>query len=169
MKQIIRKILKEDATDRYIEYIISDMKKNKIFNSDKAIERYGIDGRMMSILEDRAFSKLHDLKGETIDTDDNYGGNYGTYSFKFNVYSVLDWRRSGNESNIGIDIEFDNEGYLEVDGEDYTIKEGIFHDDWGWEVEYEVNDVIKSVLIEIIPELLFIEHLDVNEKYFYEG
>jgi hypothetical protein len=169
VKQIIRKILKEDATDRYISYVLSDIKKRRIFQSDKAIKLYGIDDRLLNILEDTAVAKLHDLKGETINTDDVYGGKWGTYSFKFNVYSVLDWRRSGNESNIGIDIEFDNEGYLEVDGEDYTIKEGIFHDDWGWEVEYEVNDVIKSVLIEIIPELLFIEHLDVNEKYFYEG
>jgi hypothetical protein len=143
------------------------MKKNKIFNSDKAIERYGIDGRMMSILEDRAFSKLHDLKGETIDTDDNYGGNYGTYSFKFNVYSVLDWR--GKHSEIGIDIEFDSEGELYVDDKWYTIKEGVFHEDFGWEVDYEVNDIVKSILITMIPELIFIEELSINEKYFYEG
>ena len=107
MKQIIRKILKEDATERYVDYIVSDIKKNKIFNSDKAIERYGIDDRLLKILQDTAFAKLHDIKGKTIDTDDNYGGNYGTYSFKFNVYSVLDWR--GTHSEIGVDIEFDNE------------------------------------------------------------
>jgi hypothetical protein len=121
----------------------------------------------MSILEDRAFSKLHDLKGETIDTDDNYGGNYGTYSFKFNVYSVLDWR--GKHSEIGIDIEFDSEGELYVDDKWYTIKEGVFHEDFGWEVDYEVNDIVKSILITMIPELIFIEELSINEKYFYEG
>ncbi len=67
-----------------------------------------------------------------------------------------------------LDVLFLNEGHLEVDGIDYDLEEGTLHDDFGWEVDMEINGVIAGVLRKEVTELLFVPFISVEEKWFYE-
>ncbi len=165
MKDLIRKILKEDNTDRFMQYVIDNIPKFNVKNIKDAVNIFGLTPYIQEEFRKKAFDKLIQLEGTSFNTDDYYDGEFGTYSFKFTIDRVRDY---DSFEEIVLDVLFLNEGHLEVDGIDYDLEEGTLHDDFGWEVDMEINGVIAGVLRKEVTELLFVPFISVEEKWFYE-
>jgi hypothetical protein len=167
VKDLIRKILKEDKTDRFIHYVVNNMHKFKHYGAkNEIINRFGLTEDMILKIKNDGFSKISRLIGVPLDTSDYPDLYFGSYSFRF---KLLTWSYFDQYDELVVDVEFLNEGNVEVDGEDYTLKDAVNDEDWGWEVGYEIEGAIIDILRNIIPELIIIEEFSVAERILYEG
>ena len=168
MKDLIRKILKEDKLERFMNYVADGINDLKLRSVSDAMDTFGLYDDMIPEFKRRAFDKLQRLEDTPFDTNDYYDGEFGTYSFKFEIGNVRDFLDM-YDGEIQFDVQFLNEGHLEVDGVDYTLEEGSNHEDFGWEVDFEIGDVVKGVLRTEVPELIFVTDISIRNWYFYEG
>ena len=67
----------------------------------------------------------------------------GTYDFNF-VLKIFDI--DFNEQMVEVYANCDLEGTVDIDGEEMTIGEAMFNEDYGWEVEMEIKDCINNTI-----------------------
>lgn len=167
MKESIRKILKEDREEMFFNMILNYIHENPNVSINYLVGQFGLTEVHIERFINEGLSKLRRSIGVVYNTDD-YDGSFGTYSFKFSVYYHSEYSPHYNE--ISIDIEFHNEGEMTMldNGNEYTMEEAINNEDYGWEVRFEVTDVIVEILQQEIPELSLLD-IHVDNYVFYEG
>lgn len=173
MKDLIRKILKEDNVEKYINTITDTLRKFPTFKrKEEVIQQFAIPKEIEREIRKRSFDELEDLKFKPLDTDDYYDGGFGTYSFKFKIVAAYKTDANppyGDFSEILIAVEFLDEGYVDVDGEDYTLADGVNDEDWGWEIMVEIDEIIRNVVRKEIPGIIFVDYFSVKKYFYREG
>jgi hypothetical protein len=119
-------------------------------------------------------SFLNELKRRSFHTVDY--PNTGTYDFHFGIQSVQLNFGIGNNSLfnevVRIYIDILPEGTVEIssnESELFEINQSLISNhDYGWEIENEINDIVKDIIILNLPELVINTCLfDIVEFYYY--
>jgi hypothetical protein len=153
VKQIIRKILKEDKQEKYYQLIIDYVEKNDIWDVDHLVEMFGLGKNDIDYFEGEALRHLNELEGMSFDTN-NYPLRFGSYEIEFIVKRIVDmdsFYKGQREIEVVAEIKH---GLVDIEGETIDVLTATTHDDYGWEVESEIGDCIRMVIRYLIPEVV---------------
>ena len=140
--------------------ILSDLKDN-VFTPEwkyKPVEKWAMPDEIIERFYDITLEKLKGLEGMTFDTED-YDVNVGSYEFRFSVRRVEEHEDYGLTlmyilHDGTVDIEDTENGGFKV----FDVIEALNHEDFGWEVQHEINDIVRSIVYVMVPEIRVILH-----------
>jgi hypothetical protein len=101
----------------------------------------------------------------------NFVGQGGSYNFNFYVKNSRLYDDKEEYPEVYFDAIVDGKGEVTVttdDGEVYNnISQAINNDDFGWEVDEEIRDIMQETLEKILPEGLtfYFDTMDVRNNY----
>ncbi len=141
--------------NKYVEHIISLLSKPgyKLNKRSELTSVYALsEGEVNNEFLDYEVSLINKLKRRHFHTVD-YNGT-GTYDFHFGgITANKVFHRSLYYCDVYVTI--DAGGTLEANGELLTISdELIMNHEWGWEIENEIKDIIKKIIVSETSQLL---------------
>ena len=112
------------------------------------ISLFGLDDS--DITYDQAYKYLIEWRGEKQSKElaktlllqnPHHIDDFGGYDFFFEVTDIRNWELNDDEPNVVVKVKVDDLGgsVTLMDGEDKTLEDALDNDDYGWEVEGEVN------------------------------
>jgi hypothetical protein len=181
VRDIIRKILKEqtevvipDNKKVYVDKVLKRWETDPM-RTKQFIDVYGIDTDMALYIRQKIQEDLRNIpvgkKIWLLDKDFPLDVGIGNYDFKFEITDIFDPYSSkiaiGTESllldEIQIDVTIYPEGSVHInvqeeDDEEYELKEFSIYDaigdnDFGWEVESEIKEIIWEYVMSFSPLL----------------
>ncbi len=141
--------------NKYVEHIISLLSKPGYTINDRRelIDVYALsENEVNNEFLDYEISLINKLKRRHFHTVD-YNGT-GTYDFHFGEITTNKvFHRNLYYCDVYVTI--DAGGTLEANGELLTISdELIMNHEWGWEIENEIKDIIKKIIVSETSQLL---------------
>ena len=176
MKQIIRKILKEDREEKFIKLLIDKIKSSGAEKDSDLVNKLKQDmalpDSVMEVVNNKIIDVLHNSIGRVIDIHD-YDVNIGTYEFTFTLHNitVTTEREYDFETSTQIICEIELDGTVDVYD---TTEDGMITidvnearlDDELWEVNYEMAEIIKEVWHKMVPDDLYLlSDLEIEIQY----
>ena len=152
MKQIIHKILKENRQEKYYNIVINYIEKNNIRDSNELIDRFGLGENDIEYFEGEALRHLDELEGMSFNTNDYPSLSFGSYEFKFGINRVVNYETFyEGKREIEIDTKIIS-GILDIDDETVDVMAAAIDNDYGWEVQGEMQDCVSDIIRYLIPE-----------------
>jgi len=112
------------------------------------ISLFGLDNNT-DLTYDQAYKYLIEWRGEKQSKElaktlllenPHHIDNFGGYDFFFEVTDIRNWRLNDKEPNVVVKVKVDDlGGHVDIDGDHKTLEDALDNDDYGWEVEDEVN------------------------------
>jgi hypothetical protein len=114
------------------------------------ISLFGIDNGDSDITYDQAYKYLIEWRGEKQSKElaktlllqnPHHIDDFGGYDFFFEVTDIRNWELNDDEPNVVVKVKVDDLGgsVTLMDGEDKTLEDALDNDDYGWEIESEVD------------------------------
>ena len=112
------------------------------------ISLFGLDNNT-DLTYDQAYKYLIEWRGEKKSKElaktlllqnPHHIDDFGGYDFFFEVTDIRNWRLNDKEPNVVVKVKVDDlGGHVDIDGDHKTLEDALDNDDYGWEVEDEVN------------------------------
>lgn len=114
------------------------------------ISLFGLDNSDSDITYDQAYKYLIEWRGEKQSKElaktlllqnPHHIDDFGGYDFFFEVTDIRNWELNDDEPNVVVKVKVDDLGgsVTLMDGEDKTLEDALDNDDYGWEIESEVD------------------------------
>ena len=114
------------------------------------ISLFGLDNNDSDITYDQAYKYLIEWRGEKQSKElaktlllqnPHHIDDFGGYDFFFEVTDIRNWELNDDEPNVVVKVKVDDLGgsVTLMDGEDKTLEDALDNDDYGWEIESEVD------------------------------
>ena len=114
------------------------------------ISLFGLDNSDSDITYDQAYKYLIEWRGEKQSKElaktlllqnPHHIDDFGGYDFFFEVTDIRNWELNDDEPNVVVKVKVDDLGgdVSLLNGEDKTLADALSDEDYGWEVEDEVN------------------------------
>jgi hypothetical protein len=113
------------------------------------ISFFGLDDNNNDINYNQAYKYLIQWRGEKESKElaktlllqnSHHIDDFGGYDFFFEVTDIRNWDLNNYEPNVVVKVKVDDlGGHVDIDGDHKTLEEALDNDDYGWEVEDEVN------------------------------
>jgi hypothetical protein len=142
MKLIITESKYKNILSRYWDKTGGKVDKN-------FISFFGLDNSDSDITYNQAYKYLIEWRGEKESKElaktlllqnPHHIDNFGGYNFFFEVIGIGNWYLDSSEPNVVVKIKVDDlGGHVDVGGDHKTLEDALDNDDYGWEVEDEVN------------------------------
>ena len=143
MKIIITESRYKNILFRYWDKFGGDINKQFILN-------FGLDNNSNDITYDQAYKYLIEWRGEEESKElaktlllqnPHHIDEYGGYDFFFEVTDIKKWGVNDDEPFVTVKTKVDDLGgeVSLLNGEDRTLADALSDEDYGWEVEDEVN------------------------------
>ena len=143
MKIIITESRYKNILFRYWDKFGGDINKQFILN-------FGLDNNSNDITYDQAYKYLIEWRGEEESKElaktlllqnPHHIDDFGGYDFFFEVTDISNWDLNNYEPNVVVKVKVDDLGgsVTLMDGEDKTLEDALDNDDYGWEIESEVD------------------------------
>jgi hypothetical protein len=121
------------------------------------ISLFGLDNNT-DLTYDQAYKYLIEWRGEKKSKElaktlllqnPHHIDDFGGYDFFFEVTDIRNWRLNDKEPNVVVKVKVDDlGGHVDIDGDHKTLEDALDNDDYGWEIESEVdwgiNDYFKD-------------------------
>jgi hypothetical protein len=151
MKLIITESKYKNILSRYWDK--TDDKVDKTF-----ISLFGLDDNDNDINYNQAYKYLIQWRGEKESKElakslllqnPHHIDDFGGYDFFFEVTDIKNWELNDDEPNVVVKVKVDDlGGHVDIDGDQKTLEDALDNDDYGWEIESEVdwgiNDYFKN-------------------------
>jgi len=142
-----------------MKIIITESKyKNIIFNyfdkfggevDSNFINMFKLDGMNGMVSYDQAYKYLIQWRGEEESKElaktlllqnPHHIDEYGGYDFFFEVVGISNWYLDNSEPNVVVKIKVDDlAGTVDINGGNNSLENALDNDDYGWEIDDEVN------------------------------
>ena len=142
MKIIITESSYKNILFRYWGKFGGDIDKQFILN-------FGLDNNSNDITYDQAYKYLIEWRGEKESKElaktlllqnQHHINNFGGYDFFFEVTDIKKWGLNDDAPFVTVKVKVDDlAGSVDIDGDHKTLEDALDNDDYGWEVEDEVN------------------------------
>ena len=114
------------------------------------ISLFGLDNNDSDITYDQAYKYLIEWRGEKQSKElaknlllqnPHHIDDFGGYDFFFEVTDIRNWELNDDEPNVVVKVKVDDLGgsVTLMDGDDKTLEDALDNDDYGWEIESEVD------------------------------
>jgi hypothetical protein len=114
------------------------------------ISLFGLDDNNNDITYDQAYKYLIQWRGEKESKElakslllqnPHHIDDFGGYDFFFEVTDIRNWELNDDEPNVVVKVKVDDlSGSVTLmDGDDKTLEDALDNDDYGWEIESEVD------------------------------
>ena len=114
------------------------------------ISLFGLDDNNNDITYDQAYKYLIQWRGEKESKElakslllqnPHHIDDFGGYDFFFEVTDIRNWELNDDEPNVVVKVKVDDlSGSVTLmDGDDKTLEDALDNDDYGWEIEGEVD------------------------------
>jgi hypothetical protein len=114
------------------------------------ISLFGLDDNNNDITYDQAYKYLIQWRGEKESKElakslllqnPHHIDDFGGYDFFFEVTDIRNWELNDDEPNVVVKVKVDDLGgsVTLMDGDDKTLEDALDNDDYGWEIESEVD------------------------------
>ncbi len=154
MKQIIRKILKEDKKEKYYQRVIDYIEKNNIWTPATIFEIFGLGEEDVEYFQGKALDRLNDLEGMSFDSNDYKSLSFGSYEFEFEIKKMVDFESfyyGVREIEIEVVV---TSGIVDIEGETIDVMTAAKDKFHGWEVQLEMQDCVADIIRYLIPEIV---------------
>ena len=168
-----------------MKLIITESKyKNIIFKyfdkfggeiDNQFINMFKLDDRTGMVSYDQAYKYLIEWRGEEESKElaktlllqnPHHVDDFGGYNFFFEVVDIDNWGLDDSKSNVVVKIKVDDlDGTVDINGENRTLEDALDDDDYGWDVDYEVNWGIDEYFKENITSKTGIKIIFDRPKY----
>jgi hypothetical protein len=112
------------------------------------ISLFGLDNNS-DLTYDQAYKYLIEWRGEKQSKElaktlllqnPHHIDDFGGYDFFFEVTDIRNWRLNDKEPNVVVKVKVDDlGGSVDISGENKSLEDALDNDDYGWEVDDEVN------------------------------
>jgi hypothetical protein len=117
---------------------------------DNFISMFGLDDVNNYFTYNQAYKYLIEWRGEKESKElakslllqnPHHIDDFGGYDFFFEVTDIRNWELNDDEPNVVVKVKVDDLGgsVTLMDGEDKTLEDALDNDDYGWEIESEVD------------------------------
>ncbi len=113
------------------------------------ISLFGLDDNNNDINYNQAYKYLIQWRGEKESKElakslllqnPHHIDDFGGYDFFFEVIDINNWDLNNYEPNVVVKVKVDDlGGHVDIDGDHKKLEDALDNDDYGWEVEDEVN------------------------------
>jgi hypothetical protein len=113
------------------------------------ISFFGLDDNNNDINYNQAYKYLIQWRGEKESKElaktlllqnPHHIDDFGGYNFFFEVTDIRNWDLNNYEPNVVVKVKVDDlGGHVDIGGDHKTLEDALDNDDYGWEVEDEVN------------------------------
>lgn len=168
MKIIITESSYKNILFRYWDKFGGDINKQFILN-------FGLDNNSNDITYDQSYKYLIEWRGEKESKElaktlllqnKHHIDNFGGYDFFFEVTNIKKWGVDDDEPFVTVEVKVDDlGGYVDIGGNDKTLEYALFNDEYGWEIESEVNWGINDYFKEKITSKTGIKVIFFRPKY----
>jgi hypothetical protein len=138
------------------------------------ISLFGLDNNT-DLTYDQAYKYLIEWRGEKQSKElaktlllqnPHHIDDFGGYDFFFEVTDIRNWRLNDEEPNVVVKVKVDDlGGSVDISGENKTLEDALDNDDYGWEVEDEVNWGINDYFKDSITSQTGIQIIFDRPKY----
>ena len=143
MKFIITESRYKNILFRYWDKFGGDIDKQFVLN-------FGLDNRDNDITYEQAYKYLIEWRGEEQSKElaktlllqnPHHINDFGGYDFFFEVMDIKKWGVNDDEPFVTVKVKVDDLGgdVSLFDGNTYTLSDALKNEEYGWEVEDEVN------------------------------
>ena len=168
MKIIITESTYKNILFRYWDKFGGDIDKQFILN-------FGLDNNSNDITYDQAYKYLIEWRGEKESKEltktlllqnQHHINNFGGYDFFFEVTDIKKWGVNDDEPFVTVKVKVDDlAGSVDIGGNDKTLEDALDNDEYGWEVEDEVNWGINDYFKDKITSKTGIKVIFFRPKY----
>ena len=113
------------------------------------ISLFGVGGGGSNITYNQAYKYLIQWRGEKESKElakslllqnPHHVDDFGSYDFFFEVTDIKNWGLNEDEPNVVVKVKVDDlGGHIDIDGDHKTLEDALDNDDYGWEIDDEVN------------------------------
>jgi len=113
------------------------------------ISLFGVGGGGSDITYNQAYKYLIQWRGEKQSKElaktlllqnPHHVDDFGSYDFFFEVTDIKNWGLNEDEPNVVVKVKVDDlGGHIDIDGDHKTLEDALDNDDYGWEIDDEVN------------------------------
>jgi len=139
------------------------------------ISLFGLDDNNNDITYDQAYKYLIQWRGEKESKDlakslllqnPHHIDDYGGYDFFFEVNGIGNWYLDSSEPNVVVKVKVDDlGGHVDVGGDHMSLEDALDDEDYGWEIDDEVNWGIDEYFKENITSQTGINIIFDRPKY----
>ena len=168
MKIIITESSYKNILFRYWDKFGGDINKQFILN-------FGLDNSGNDITYDQSYKYLIEWRGEKESKEltktlllqnQHHINNFGGYDFFFEVTDIKKWGVNDDEPFVTVKVKVDDlAGSVDIGGNDKTLEDALDNDEYGWEVEDEVNWGINDYFKDKITSKTGIKVIFFRPKY----
>lgn len=148
MKKLIKKILKESIKEKLERRIKED-------GLIETLNTLGIDINQLSeMLNTTPLQMLKDFFIDKQFSIKDFDNNTGGYNFNFKITDIDD---EGIDNTWVVDVQI-LDGTFAVDDEEHDLfNPDLWEEDWWWEIQGEIDDIISYILNPYKPEDIDLE------------
>ena len=168
MKIIITESSYKNILFRYWGKFGGDIDKQFILN-------FGLDNNSNDITYDQAYKYLIEWRGEKESKElaktlllqnQHHINDFGGYDFFFEVTDIKKWGLNDDAPFVTVKVKVDDlGGSVDIGGNDKTLEDALDNDEYGWEVEDEVNWGINDYFKDKITSKTGIKVIFFRPKY----
>jgi hypothetical protein len=140
------------------------------------ISLFGLDDNNNDITYDQAYKYLIQWRGEKESKElakslllqnPHHIDDFGGYDFFFEVTDIRNWELNDDEPNVVVKVKVDDlSGSVTLmDGDDKTLEDALDNDDYGWEIEGEVDWALNGYFKDNITSHTVIKIIYYTPKY----
>jgi hypothetical protein len=140
------------------------------------ISLFGLDDNNNDITYDQAYKYLIQWRGEKESKElakslllqnPHHIDDFGGYDFFFEVTDIRNWELNDDEPNVVVKVKVDDlSGSVTLmDGDDKTLEDALDNDDYGWEIEGEVDWALNGYFKDNITSQTGIKIIYDTPKY----
>lgn len=167
------KLIITESKYKHILFKAFDKLGGKVDNN--LISLFRLEGNKGVFTYDQAYKYLIEWRGEKESKElaktlllqnphriDEYGG----YNFFLEVVGIGNWYLDSSEPNVVVKVKVDDlAGSVDIDGDNMSLEDALDNDDYGWEIEDEVNWGIDEYFKENITSKTGIKVIFDRPKY----
>ena len=139
------------------------------------ISLFGLDDNNNDINYNQAYKYLIQWRGEKESKElaktlllqnSHHIDDFGGYDFFFEVTDIRNWDLNNYEPNVVVKVKVDDlGGHVDIDGDHKTLEDALDNDDYGWEIENEVNWGINDYFKEVVTSKTGIKVIFFRPEY----
>lgn len=139
------------------------------------INMFKLDGMNGMVSYDQAYKYLIQWRGEEESKElaktlllqnPHHIDDYGGYNFFFEVTDIKNWRLNEDEPNVVVKVKVDDlGGHVDINGNHMSLENALDNEDYGWEIDDEVNWGIDKYFKEKITSQTGINIIFDRPKY----
>lgn len=142
---------------------------------DNLISLFKLEGNKGAFTYDEAYKYLIEWRGEKESKElaktlllqnRHHIDDYGGYDFFFEVVGISNWYLDSSEPNVVVKVKVDDlAGTVDINGGNNSLEDALDNDEYGWEIDDEVNWGIDEYFKENITSKTGIKVIFDRTKY----